>query len=136
MFLNMLNKMESQNFLELAYEAMKVNGVVKESEEAVYNIYMKETGLLDYKLRGKSVKEMITAFQASTKKVKKVVIIELAGVLDSDEEVDEGEEKWIMNIGKELGFRDTEMRKMIRWVQDFNDLLAEGYGFINKNERD
>lgn len=135
MFLNMLNKRESENFLELAYQAMKVNGVIKESEENVFNTFKMETNLTDYEVKGKEIKELVTAFQGSTKRVKKAIIIELAGVLDSDDEVDENEEKWIINIGNQWGLRDTELRKMIRWVEDFNDLLLEGYNFINKNER-
>ncbi|WP_010098516.1 hypothetical protein [Ornithinibacillus scapharcae] len=132
MFLNLLNKKESENFLELAYDAMEINGVIKESEEAIVETYRKETGLLDYQLKEKSLEELITSFQSSTKKVKRAVIIELAGVLDADEVVDEDEKKWIFKLGEDLGFREAEIRKMLRWVQDFNDLLQEGYEYINK----
>jgi hypothetical protein len=132
MFLNLLNERESKNFIELSYIAMQVNGIIKESEEAVYNSYKMETGLIDYELQNKSMDELVTAFKSSTKKVKRAVIIEIAGILDADEVVDENETKWIVKLGEDLGFRDTEIRKMLRWVQDFNDLLAEGYSYINK----
>jgi hypothetical protein len=132
MFLNMLSKKESMNFLELAHLAMSFNGTIKESEEAVFQTYRLETGLHDYELQGKDLAELTQAFQASTKKVKRAALIELAGAMDADEIVDETEEKWIMKLGREWGFRDTEIRKMLRWVQDFNDLLAEGYEYINK----
>jgi hypothetical protein len=131
MFLNMLNEKESKNFLELAHEAMKVNGITQ-SEEAVFNTYRMETGLSDYMLQDKKLQDLITAFQASTKKVKRAVIIELAGALDADEEIDDNEQSWILKLGSDWGFRDTEIRKMVRWAQDFNDLLAEGYEYINK----
>ena len=75
------------------------------------------------------------AFNASTKKARRAVMIELAGVLDVDEVIDPSEEKWIVDIGKKLGFRDTEIRRMVRWTQDFNDLLTEGYELILKEER-
>ncbi len=42
------------------------------------------------------------------------------------------EENWIMKIGQEWGFRASEIRRMVRWTQDFNDLLAEGYDIILK----
>ena len=87
---------------------------------------------MDYKLQNKKESELVTAFQASTKKVKKAVIIELAGVLDADEVIDGSEESWILKIGTEWGFRASEVRKMVRWTQDFNDLLAEGYEIILK----
>lgn len=132
MFLNLLNKTECQNFLELSHIAMNVNGNANESEEAVFNTFKKETGLLDYEIKEKNLDDLVTAFKGSTKKVKRAVIIEIAGVLDADEVVDENEKKWILKLGEDLGFRDPEIRKMVRWVVDFNDLLAEGYEYINK----
>lgn len=131
MFLNMLNSKESKDFLELAHIAMNVDGEVKESEKAILHTYRIETGLQDYEIIGKEYNKLITAFQASTKKVKKAIIIELAGVLDADENVDDNEIKWIEKLGADWGFRDTEIRKMVRWVEDFNDLLKEGYDYIN-----
>lgn len=132
MFLGMLNEKEQKNFMELASIAMNIDGKVDESERQVMDVYRRETNLLDYKLQNKKESELVTAFQASTKKVKKAVIIELAGVLDADEVIDSSEESWILKIGAEWGFRVSEVRKMVRWTRDFNDLLAEGYEIILK----
>mgnify|MGYP000068336446 FL=1 len=132
MFLNMLNKKEGKNFLELAEIAMEVDGVVQESEKAIFNTYRMELELQEYAIQRKEYKELVTAFQASTKKVKRAIIIELAGVLDADEIIGEEEEKWINALGVDLGFRTAEIKKMVRWTQDFNDLLAEGYEYITK----
>lgn len=128
----MLNEKEAKNFMELAAIAMGVDGVIKESENAVFTTYRMELNLHDYVIKNKPLKELISAFQASTKKVKKVILIEIAGILDSDEVIDENEETWIYKLGVDLGFRETEIKKMIRWTQDFNDLLSEGYDYINK----
>lgn len=132
MFLNMLNEKEQKNFMELAAIAMSVDGKIEESEKEVIDVYRREMNLHDYEIKNKEQKELITAFQASTKKIKRAVIIELAGVLDADEIIDENEKNWIMKIGQEWGFRASEIRRMVRWTQDFNDLLAEGYDIILK----
>jgi len=132
MFLNMLNEKEGKNFLELATIAMNVDGKVDENEKNVMDVYRREMGLQDYVIQKKELKELVTAFQASTKKVKKAIIIELAGVLDADELIDDIEQSWLIKLGSDWGFRDSEIRKMIRWTQDFNDLLAEGYEYILK----
>lgn len=132
MFLGMLNKKEQKNFMELVSIAMNVDGKVDESEVQVMDVYRRETNLLDYELQNKKEPELVTAFQASTKKVKKAVILELAGVLDADEVIESSEESWILKIGTEWGFRASEVRKMVRWTKDFNDLLAEGYEIILK----
>lgn len=133
MFLGMLNEREGKNFLELANIAMMANGdEAKETEKAVLQAFKLELEMQDYVIKNKKQEELVTAFQASTKKIKKAVIIELAGVLDADEEIDDIEDSWIRKLGEDLGFRDSEIKKMVRWTQDFNDLLDEAYEYINK----
>ena len=132
MFLTMLNDKERKNFLELAHIAMNLSDDDKKIEAAVVHSFQREMELDDYEIKNKSLDELVMAFNSSVKKVKRVVIIELAGVLDADEEIDKKEEKWINKLGVDLGFRDAELRKLIRWTQDFNDLLQEGYSYINK----
>ena len=133
MLLGMLNEKEGKNFLELANIAMMANGdEVKEAEKAVLQAFKLELEMQDYVIKNKKQEELITAFQASTKKIKKAVIIELAGVLDADEGIDDIEDSWIRKLGEDLGFRDSEIKKMVRWTQDFNDLLDEAYEYINK----
>ena len=132
MFLTMLNDKERKNFLELAHIAMNLSDDEKKAEAAVVHSFRREMELDDYKIANKSLDDLVTAFNSSTKKAKRVVIIELAGVLDADEEIDNKEESWINKLGIDLGFSEAELRKLIRWTQDFNDLLQEGYRYINK----
>lgn len=132
MFLNMLNEKEGKNFLELVNIAINVDGEVDVREKNVMNVYRRELNLVDYKIQGKEYKEIVTAFQASNKKVKRAVMIEIIGVLDADENIDALEEGWINKLGIDWGFRDSEVKKMVRWTQDFNDLLTEGLEYINK----
>lgn len=133
MFLGMLNEKEGKNFLELANIAMMANGdEAKETEKAVLQAFKLELEMQDYVIKNKKQEELVTAFQASTKKIKKAVIIELAGVLDADEGIDDIEDSWIRKLGEDFGFRDSEIKKMVRWTQDFNDLLDEAYEYINK----
>ena len=124
MFLGMLNEREGKNFLELANIAIMANGdEAKETEKAVLQAFKLELEMQDYVIKNKKQEELVTAFQASTKKIKKAVIIELAGVLDADEGIDDVEDSWIKKLGEDFGFRDSEIKKMVRWTQDFNDLL-------------
>lgn len=135
MFLNLLNRKEQENFIELATIAMQVDGAVAEEEANIIEVFKREMDIMDYEIKNIPEEKLIVAFNASSKKVKKVVIMEIAGVLDADENVDQSEENWITNIGEQWGFRKSEIKKMLRWVEDFNDLLSEGYEFINKKER-
>lgn len=128
----MLNQKESENFLELAHVSMHANGIVHESEEKVFETFRREVGMFTYVPKEVAYEKLVSAFQSSTKKVRKAVLIEIAGILDSDGEIDAVEKKWVEKLGIDLGFRDAEVKKMIRWVEDFNDLLQEGYDYINK----
>lgn len=132
MFLGLLNEKEGKNFLELASIAMNVDGVVAEEELNVFSTYRFELGLKDYQIQNKDYKTIIMELKASRKSVLRAIVIELAGMMDADEEIEKVEETWLMKLGVDLEFRDSEMRKMIRWTEDFNDLLAEGYMYINK----
>ena len=132
MFLNILDKNERKNFLELATIAIKTDGDMNASESAVFETYRMEMGIQEYILQDKNYDQLLTSFNVSSKKVKRAIMIELAGVLDADEEVNEIEQKWIKKIGADLGFSETEIRKMVRWAEDFNDLLKEGYLYINR----
>lgn len=132
MFLGLLNEKEGKNFLELATIAMNVDGEVEEQERSVFSTYRFEVGLNDYQIQNKEYTDIVTELKASRKKVLRAIIIELAGMMDADDEIEKVEESWLLKLGADLDFRDSEMKKMIRWTQDFNDLLAEGYMYINK----
>lgn len=132
MFLGLLNEKEGKNFLELAAIAMNVDGKVVEKERNVFSTYRFELGLEKYEVKNKDYKNIIRELKSSRTRVLRAIIIELAGMMDADEEIEKVEETWLLKLGADLDFRESEMRKMIRWTQDFNDLLAEGYMYINK----
>lgn len=48
MFLYLLNDNEGKAFMELAIQAMKVNGEEKDCEKAEYETYLTELNLTDY----------------------------------------------------------------------------------------
>lgn len=132
MFLGMLNEKERKNFLGLAQLAMDLGDDDKAEEAAVVHSFRREMELDDYVIPKKTRDELVMAFNSSTKKAKRIVIIELAGVLYADEVIDEKEKDWINKLGTDLGIRDVELKKLILWAQEFNDLLKEGYNYINK----
>ncbi|MBQ3113015.1 MAG: hypothetical protein IJC05_01455 [Phascolarctobacterium sp.] len=132
MFLSFLNEREGKLFLELANIAMNVDGEVVEGERTAFHNYKVELGLQDYVLQNKSYKDVVMAFQGSKKNVLRAIIVEIGGVLDADGKIDVDEENWLTTLGKEWGFKELEIKKLIRWIQEFNDLLEEGYNLINK----
>lgn len=130
MFLNILSAQEKLYFVELAYQAMKVNGEIQEREQSIYNAFLVETGLSEYKLQNKPLSEVVTYFAGSTKKVQKAVLVELLSILVSDRNLDRDEKGFLDKAATEWNIRETEVRRMTRWVEDFNELLAEGFAYI------
>lgn len=135
MFLSMLSKKEQEYFLELANLAMQVDGIVTESEREMIENFRQEMMLLDYKMQDIPLDKLKMNIDLSTKRNKKVFLFELVGMMYADSEVSEEEKSWLLDIAVAWGFRENELRKIIRWVMDFNDLLLEGYEYINKKER-
>ena len=135
MFLSMLSKKEQEYFLELANLAMQVDGIVTESEREMIENFRQEMMLLDYKMQDIPLDKLKMNIDLSTKRNKKVFLFELVGMMYADSEVSEEEKSWLLDIALAWGFRENELRKIIRWVMDFNDLLLEGYEYINKKER-
>lgn len=135
MFLSMLSKKEQEYFLELANLAMQVDGIVTESEREMIENFRQEMMLLDYKIQDIPLDKLKMNIDLSTKRNKKVFLFELVGMMYADSEVSEEEKSWLLDLAVAWGFRENELRKIIRWVMDFNDLLLEGYEYINKKER-
>lgn len=132
MFLNILNEKEAEKFLDLAYLSMHVNGIVHDSEESVFETFRRETGLFNYKCKDTTYEKLVEIFNGCTKRTRRAAYVEIVGILDADGQIDDKGKEWVEQLGKDLNFRDTEIKKMIRWVEDFNDLLQEGYDYINK----
>ena len=132
MFLNFLNKREQKDFIELVKLSFEHSSPMNEQEERFMNALRVETELQKYEFKDVPYEELIMHFQSSTKKVKRAIFIELAGVADADEVVDDAEEDWLMTVGTDLEFRDLEMKRMLNWMTDFNDLLDEGYDMIER----
>lgn len=131
MFLYLLNENEGKAFMELAVQAMRVNGVEKDCEKAEYESYITELNLPGYKTQGLSFDEATDAFEQSTIPVKRSVIIELCGMLYADKEIDSDELKWIHNLSNKFQLSEGETRRLIQWSKDFSDFVEIGLMYIN-----
>lgn len=130
MFLQELNEMERKKFLELAVHGMKVNNELHESQLEIIDTFKLEMGLEAYEVTDTNIDDILSFFVDSTKSVKKIVFIELFGVLLSDGVFDDMEKELVQLCSNKWSFHNSEINKMKRWVKDFNDLLSEGYEYI------
>lgn len=133
MYLDLLNKEEQQDFLELARYSMGLNGEYKQEEEEVLLGYKYECQLVDYKAyRQKDINKIIRNLSSSTKKVKKIILVELFGILLADGEVCDEEAKFVNVLSQEFRIKEYEVARIQRWVEAMNDIFQEGYELISK----
>lgn len=88
-------------------------------------------GLNDYKEKLKSYETIIAELKNSQKSILKAILIEVAGVLDANGKICDDEKAWFVKLCDDLGFREFEANRIMRIVQDINDVLEEAYVFIN-----
>jgi len=133
MYLDLLNKQEQQDFLELARYSMGLNGEHKKEEEAVLTGYKYECQLVEYTAyRQDDIQKIIFALRASTKKIKKIILVELFGILLADGEVCDNEAKFVDMLSAEFRIKEYEVARIQRWVEAMNDIFQEGYEIISK----
>ena len=133
MYLNLLNKDEQQNFLELALYSMGVNGEHKKEEEEVLLGYKFECQLVEYKAnRQDEIENIITILGASTKKVRKIILIEILGIFQADGEICNKETEFLNKLSREFNIEEYEVKRIKRWVEAMNDIVQEGYELISK----
>ncbi len=130
MFLNYLDKKQKELFLELVAQGMEVEGVLSPREESILDGFRQETLLMDYELTQMDCHQVISALKGASKKVHKVIMIELLACLPQEE--DKTQMPLLRLLATEWNIRDRDLKKMLRWVDDFNEIVEEGYEFILK----
>lgn len=136
MFLTELNEREKKNFLELAHYIMKVDDTVDVEGVVTFDNLRAELRLSksDYQVTGKEFRKVLIEFNQSKKRIRRLILIELFGLIFVKEQYQAKEAEVVEQIVDLWNFRDYEVRKVRRWVQDFNDLLREAYMFIDNEE--
>ncbi|TYL46653.1 hypothetical protein [Marinomonas sp. IMCC 4694] len=136
MYLSELNIGEKKNFLELAKYAMSLNGEHKEEELEIYNSFVHECELASYQTsKQSSVEGVIKVLSKSQEKAKRIVLVELFGILLADNEVCEEEQVFIETLASSFEIDIYEIKRFQRWVEAMNDLVDEGYSLIFKGEQ-
>ncbi len=131
MYLNMLSKQEQTDFLELAFYAIGVDGIHTQEEQDVFDSYTYECQLLDYKIsKQKDIKTVINNLRSSPQRVKKIVLIELLGILLADNKFCDNEQKFIKDLAKEFDIQELEFGNIYKWVQAMNKIVQYGYELI------
>ena len=133
MYLDLLNKKEQKFFLELARYSMGLNGEQKAEEEEILLSYKYECQLVNYSAHKQDdIQKIINHLKGSFKKVKKIILIELFGIMFADNEYCAKEEEFMNNLAEQFDIKGYELSRIQRWVEAMNDIAQEGYELISK----
>lgn len=135
MYLSELNIGEKKNFLELAKFAMGLDGEHKAEEQSVFTSYIQECGLQNYDLQKQdNIDGVIKVLCKSSVQTKRIVMIELFGILLADGDVCDDEEAFMGKLANAFGIEPYEFKRYQRWVEAMNDIVSEGYNLIYKGD--
>lgn len=131
MFLTELTLNDRKDFLDLAYFAMGINGEYKEDEKQIFDAFIHECELSEYEPENQdNIKIKIKKLSKKSSKVKRIVLIELMGILLADGEICDAEAEFLDTLGSKFEFESYEVKRVQRWVENMNDLVSEGYRMI------
>jgi hypothetical protein len=133
MYLSELSIGEKKNFLELAHFAMGLNGEFKDEEKEIYESFVYECELPSYSLnKQEKIDSAIKVLAKSEQKNRRIVLMELYGILLADSDVCDAEAEYMDKVSLAFDIQDYELKRIQRWVEAMTDLVKEGYSLLNK----
>lgn len=132
MYLIQLNESNKKKFLTLAKHVMGLNGEFKQEELAVFSSFQHECDLPKFTpaTDTESVDKALLNLSTQSENVRKIVLVELLGIMLADTEICEAERLFIEKMALSFDFELYQVKRMERWVISMNELVEEGYRII------
>lgn len=135
MFLMKLQSKEKFAFLQLAHYLARIDNTYEKKEEEIILEYCNEMGIdnLDsFDMEKFDLDSILKSF--SSKKSKKIVVLELMILIYIDDSFNIDEKKIIEKIMKEFGLSSKKIEKCSLWGKSISRLYIEGKRYINQND--
>ena len=128
MFLNRLDSVEQDAFISLAVKAAEANGHIADEEYQMIEEYCKEMGMIFFDARNvKSKDEAIKVFSASEEQHKRIVMLEILGLMYADGTYDSDEKNFVKEISDGIGISEEMVKKiedkLIKYIQMTRELV-------------
>ena len=118
MFLELLNRKEKENFLELAYYVAQCDSNFVQEEQDWIRVYREEMKLNDYKLKGKNLDEVIDELNGSSFLSKTSIFLEILDLILADLDYNGDEQRVVAKIREKWNINDEQFDSIVFWLKD------------------
>ncbi len=126
MFLNQLTVLEKEAFISLSIHAAKANWVFADEEYAILEEYCMEMGIAFFDAENiKPIDVIVDVFKESTDHNKKIVLLEILGLVYSDGKFDEREKAFVKEYARKIGLTDSDVEKQTKLINKYLGVLKE-----------
>lgn len=126
MLLNELTKNEKDAFVSLSIYVAKANGVFENEEKGMIEEYCKEMNLESYDLENiKPIEEVFDIYSKSDEKIKKIVFLEILGLVYADGTYDEKENSFLIEFAKKINLPEKDVAVLTEVILKYLDVLRE-----------
>ena len=129
MFVQVMEKEEREKFLELIYKIANIDGDYAAEEEELIDSYKAELELSDIKDTD-TIEEIIDYFSSKSESIRKIVLFEMYGMINSDGKIDISEEK-IFNLSQEkFGISEQQTKAIINVAEELQEVYDKVYDVL------
>lgn len=126
MFLGQLSEKEKNAFISLSVHASNSNGVFAEEEKVMIQEYCREMDIPFFDANNAiSMDEVVDIFKDSELRIKKIVLLEILGLVYSDGEYDDSEKGFISEYAKKIGLTDEDIAKQTIAIKEYLEALKK-----------
>ena len=126
MFLGRLSEKEKNAFLSLSVHASNSNDVFAEEEKMMIREYCKEMEIPFFDIEKTiPLDKVVELFKESELSVKKIVLLEILGLLYSDGVVDDSEKKFVNEYAKKIGLTKEDVEKQTAAIKEYIHVLKK-----------
>ena len=126
MFLNQLSEREKKAFLELTVHVSNSNGVFEKEEKAMIQEYCKEMEIKEFNMDNiVPLEEIIGEIKKSSLHIKKIILLEILGLVYADGTYDADEKSFVLNFVKEIGLSDETAEAQTVVIKEYLNVLQK-----------
>lgn len=126
MFLNKLTNNECEAFLSLSYHAAMSNGVLDDSEMSMIQEYCKEMDFTPFVVENViSMETVIEIVKEAEETSKKIIVLELMGLMYADGGFDEEERKFMNSLIEKINGSEELLQTLEGVLVRYLDVVKE-----------